>query len=120
MKFKISYRFFLWHQVLGFKTVKLTSLVFSYSYFVSNFSNWLKIVQNVSSTVTVFANGLKSGALFWFSVKPAVIEVPRVRILNELYDTLDRQFTDGTAIRLICQGQVGSDGSNVRITGPGT
>lgn len=45
----------------------------------------------------------------FFSVKPAVIEVPRVKILNKLYDTPDRQFPVGTAITLTCQGQVGSD-----------
>lgn len=55
---------------------------------------------------------------FWFSVKPAVIEVPRVKILNELYDTPDRQFPVGTAITLTCQGQVGSDKSNVSINCP--
>uniref|UniRef100_A0A8W8LHE6 Ig-like domain-containing protein n=1 Tax=Magallana gigas TaxID=29159 RepID=A0A8W8LHE6_MAGGI len=47
-----------------------------------------------------------------YIVKSAVIEMPRVKILNELFDTPDRQFPVGTAITLTCQGQVGSDKSN--------
>uniref|UniRef100_K1QWA0 Uncharacterized protein n=1 Tax=Magallana gigas TaxID=29159 RepID=K1QWA0_MAGGI len=42
-------------------------------------------------------------------VKPAVIELPRVRVLNELYDTPNRKFPVGTVITLTCQGEVGSD-----------
>lgn len=49
------------------------------------------------------------------SVKPTLIEMPRVRILNENFDTPKRQFPVGTAIQLTCQGQVGSDQSKVRI-----
>lgn len=48
-------------------------------------------------------------------VKPTVIEMPRVRILNQNFDTPSRQFPVGTAIQLTCQGQVGSDKSKVRI-----
>lgn len=51
------------------------------------------------------------------SVKPTMIEMPRVRILNALSDTPNRQFPVGTAIQLTCQGQVGSDQSKVRIKG---
>lgn len=61
---------------------------------------------------------LKVRRFICLSVKPTVIEVPRVRILNELYDMPERQFPDGTAIQLTCRGQVGSDQSNVRINGP--
>lgn len=48
------------------------------------------------------------------SVKPTLIEMPRVRILNEFFDTPNRQFPVGTAIQLTCQGEVGSDRSTVR------
>lgn len=51
----------------------------------------------------------------FLSVKPALIEKPRVRILNELNDTTKRQFPVGTVLRLTCKGQIGSDPSNVRI-----
>lgn len=46
-----------------------------------------------------------------YIVKPTVIEMPRVRILNQNFDTPSRQFSVGTAIQLTCQGQVGSDKS---------
>uniref|UniRef100_A0A8W8KLM2 Ig-like domain-containing protein n=1 Tax=Magallana gigas TaxID=29159 RepID=A0A8W8KLM2_MAGGI len=46
-----------------------------------------------------------------YIVKPTVIEMPRVRILNENFDTQDRQFPVGTAMQLTCQGEVGSDAS---------
>lgn len=41
--------------------------------------------------------------------------MPRVKILNENFDTPSRQFPVGTAIQLTCQGQVGSDKSKVRM-----
>lgn len=50
----------------------------------------------------------------YVSVKPTLIEKPRVRILNEFFDTPNRQFPVGTAIQLTCQGEVGSDRSTVR------
>eukprot|EP00105_Crassostrea_gigas_P029356 XP_011451283.1 PREDICTED: uncharacterized protein LOC105345013 isoform X5 [Crassostrea gigas] len=46
-----------------------------------------------------------------YTAKPNVIEMPRVRILNENFDTPDRQFSVGTAIQLTCRGEVGSDAS---------
>lgn len=49
------------------------------------------------------------------SVEPAVIEMPRVRILNENFDTPNRQFPVGTGIQLTCQGEIGSDPSKVSI-----
>lgn len=42
-----------------------------------------------------------------------MIGVPRVRVLNELYDTPNRQFSVGTMITLTCQGEVGSDANKV-------
>lgn len=53
-------------------------------------------------------------------VKPTVIELPRVKILNEYNDTPNRQFPVATSVQSTCQGEVGSDGSNVGITGFGT
>lgn len=50
------------------------------------------------------------------SVKPTVIEMPRVRILNVPYDTPDRMFPVATALQLTCEGQVGSDSSQVSIS----
>ncbi|XP_052722436.1 cell surface A33 antigen-like isoform X5 [Crassostrea angulata] len=47
-----------------------------------------------------------------YIIKPAVIEMPRVRILNSFSDTPNRQFPVGTAIQLTCQGEVGSDASS--------
>lgn len=41
--------------------------------------------------------------------------MPRVRILNQDFDTPSRQCPVGTVIQLTCQGQVGSDKSKVRI-----
>lgn len=49
-------------------------------------------------------------------VKPTVIEMPRVRILNAPYDTPDRMFPVATALQLTCEGQVGSDSSKVSIS----
>eukprot|EP00105_Crassostrea_gigas_P032838 XP_011455992.2 PREDICTED: uncharacterized protein LOC105348322 [Crassostrea gigas] len=46
-----------------------------------------------------------------YIVKPTAIEMPRVRVLNENFDTQDRQFPVGTAMQLACQGEVGSDAS---------
>lgn len=54
-----------------------------------------------------------SQSLFCVLVKPSVIELPRVRVLNENSDTPNRQFPVGTVIALICQGEVGSDPSKV-------
>lgn len=53
----------------------------------------------------------------YVSVKPTMIEMPRVRILGDTDNTPNRQFPAGTAIQLTCQGQVGSDQSKVRIKG---
>lgn len=39
-----------------------------------------------------------------------------MKILNEYYDTPNRQFPVATSVQLTCQGEVGSDGSNVGIT----
>nr|XP_034301838.1 uncharacterized protein LOC117681442 [Crassostrea gigas]XP_034301839.1 uncharacterized protein LOC117681442 [Crassostrea gigas] len=44
-------------------------------------------------------------------VKPTVMEMPRVKILNEVYNTPYRQFPMGVAIQLTCEGQIGSDPS---------
>lgn len=44
-----------------------------------------------------------------YTVKPTLMEIPSVRILNDGYDTPDRQFPVETAIQLTCQGEVGSD-----------
>lgn len=49
------------------------------------------------------------------SETPTVIEMPRLRILNENFDTPNRQFPVGIMIQLTCQGEVGSDASNVSI-----
>lgn len=43
------------------------------------------------------------------------MEIPSVRILNDGYDTPDRQFPVETAIQLTCQGEVGSDQTKVRF-----
>lgn len=48
-------------------------------------------------------------------MKPSMIEKPRVRILNEHNDATKRQFPVGTVLEITCQGQIGSDPSNVRI-----
>ena len=48
------------------------------------------------------------------SVKPRVIEMPRVRILGEFSDTPTRQFPVATVLQLTCEGQVGNDASKVR------
>lgn len=54
--------------------------------------------------------------LFYFhSVKPNVMEMSQVRILGETNDTPNRQFSTGTVIEITCEGQIGSDPSNVRI-----
>lgn len=49
-----------------------------------------------------------------YIVKPTVVEMPRVRILNAFSDTPNRQFPVATAVQLTCQGEVGSDPSKVR------
>nr|XP_022325707.1 uncharacterized protein LOC111125833 isoform X3 [Crassostrea virginica] len=46
-----------------------------------------------------------------YTVKPRVIEMPRVRILGEFSDTPARQFPMATALQLTCEGQVGNDAS---------
>ncbi|XP_078323782.1 uncharacterized protein LOC111125833 isoform X3 [Crassostrea virginica] len=46
-----------------------------------------------------------------YTVKPRIIEMPRVRILGEFSDTPARQFPVATALQLTCQGQVGNDAS---------
>lgn len=43
------------------------------------------------------------------------MEMPRVRIPSESYDTPSRQFSKGTVIEITCEGQIGSDSSTVRI-----
>ncbi|XP_062609449.1 uncharacterized protein LOC134271230 [Saccostrea cucullata] len=47
----------------------------------------------------------------YYRVQPYVIEMPRVRILGEHFDTSERQFEVGTALQLTCTGQIGSDPS---------
>ncbi|XP_062589893.1 uncharacterized protein LOC134251491 isoform X2 [Saccostrea cucullata] len=47
----------------------------------------------------------------YYRVQPTVIEMPRVRILGEQFDTNERQFDVGTALQLTCIGQIGSDPS---------
>ena len=47
-------------------------------------------------------------------MKPRIIEMPRVRILGEPFDTQLRQFPVSTALQLTCEGQVGNDASKVR------
>lgn len=49
------------------------------------------------------------------SETPTVIEMPRLRILNENFDTPNRQFPVGIMIQLTCQGEIGSDASKVSI-----
>lgn len=44
---------------------------------------------------------------------PTVIELPRVKIVNGIFDTPNRQFSVETAIMLTCQGEVGTDLSKV-------
>lgn len=56
-----------------------------------------------------------SDFLFYDSVKPTVMEMPRVRIQGEPYDTPIRQFPTGTVIQITCEGQIGSDPSTVGI-----
>lgn len=53
--------------------------------------------------------------LYLCSVKPTIIQSLRVNILNQFGETLQRQFPVGTAIQLTCQGEVGSEASNVSI-----
>lgn len=43
------------------------------------------------------------------NVKPTVMEMPQVKMLNELFITPHRQFPVGTAIQLTCEGEIGSD-----------
>lgn len=47
-------------------------------------------------------------------VKPDVIEMPRVRILNSFSDTPNRQFPVETAVQITCRGEVGRDPNEVR------
>ncbi|XP_065933592.1 uncharacterized protein [Magallana gigas] len=63
------------------------------------------------STNSDIVNGETSPITISNIVKPAVIEMPRVRILNSFSDTPNRQFPVGTAIQLTCQGEVGNDAS---------
>nr|XP_022325352.1 uncharacterized protein LOC111125641 isoform X3 [Crassostrea virginica] len=44
-----------------------------------------------------------------YTVKPRVIEMPRVRILGELTDTPVRRFPIATVLQLTCEGQIGND-----------
>lgn len=46
-----------------------------------------------------------------YNIKPTVMEMPRVRIQGEPYDTPIRQFPTGTVIQITCEGQIGSDPS---------
>ncbi|XP_052722409.1 uncharacterized protein LOC128193163 isoform X3 [Crassostrea angulata] len=78
----------------------------------SDFKMYMCRMSGFSSIASEAVTQETSPIIISYIVKPAVIEVPRVKILNELYDTPDRQFPVGTAITLTCQGQVGSDGSN--------
>ena len=57
---------------------------------------------------------IPKSSLNFVSVKPRVIEMPRVRILGEFSDTPARQFPVATALQLTCEGQVGNDASKVR------
>lgn len=68
------------------------------------------IKTNLASTTNIYYI-----PQFSVSVKPTLMEIPRVRILNEGYDTPDRQFPVETAIQLTCQGEVGSDQTKVRF-----
>nr|XP_034303098.1 uncharacterized protein LOC105333181 isoform X1 [Crassostrea gigas] len=63
-----------------------------------------------STALEVVTQETSSIALYQI-VKPTVIETPRVRILNEIYDTPKRHFPAGTTIQLTCQGEVGNDAS---------
>lgn len=47
-----------------------------------------------------------------YNIKPTVMEMPRVRIPSDPYDTPSRQFSKGTLIQLTCEGQIGSDPSH--------
>lgn len=49
------------------------------------------------------------------SVKPTVMEMPRVKIPSDPYNTPSRQFSKGTVIQITCEGQIGSDPSTVCI-----
>lgn len=51
-----------------------------------------------------------------FLALPSVIELPQVKIINENFDTPNRQFPVGTAIMLTCLGDVGTDQSKVGIS----
>lgn len=74
----------------------------------SDFSMYMcKLTGYSTASVEVETNPIKVS----YNVKPTVIEMPRVRILNQNFDTPSRQFPVGTAIQLTCQGQVGSDKS---------
>lgn len=50
------------------------------------------------------------------TVKPTVMEMPQVKMLNDLFITPHRQFPVGTAIQLTCEGEIGSDPNTVRIS----
>lgn len=50
------------------------------------------------------------------TVKPTVMEMPQVKMLNELFITPHRQFPVGTAKQLTCEGEIGSDLNTVRIS----
>lgn len=61
-------------------------------------------------------NAFKMNCFIFFNcvlALPTVIEIPRVKIINENFDTPNRQFPVGTTITLTCQGEVGSDPSKV-------
>lgn len=73
---------------------------------------FLQELFNVVTPVSTM-HAFNSLSLFCVLVKPAVIGVPRVRVLNELYDTPNRQFPVGTMITVTCQGEVGSDANKV-------
>lgn len=49
------------------------------------------------------------------SETPTMIEMPLLRIMNENFDTPNRQFPVGTMIHLTCRGEVGNDVSKVSI-----
>ncbi|XP_061187009.1 uncharacterized protein LOC133195162 [Saccostrea echinata] len=50
-----------------------------------------------------------------YRVQPNIIEIPRVRILGEQFDTNERQFEVGTALQLTCTGKIGRDPSAVCV-----
>lgn len=48
-----------------------------------------------------------------YNIKPTVMEMPRVKIPSDPYNTPSRQFSKGTVIQITCEGQIGSDPSTM-------